>query len=379
MLTRLSTERVSHLLRLFPAVTLVGPRQCGKTTLARTLSTRYFDMEAEGDRVRLDAEWDALMHGTDLTIIDEAQQAPEIFPRLRGAIDTDRKRNGRFLLLGSVSPGLMLNVSESLAGRMGIVRLSPLILPELPVGQTDSLWLRGGYPDGGVLVPAMFPEWQRSYLDLLVARDLPGWGLAARPSQNLRLLAMLAAVHGQPLNASQLGSSMALDHKTVLRHCDFFEQAFLLRRLSPFSVNHRKRLVKTPRLYWRDSGLLHALLDLGDDGAIESHPKVGASWEGFALDAVMNRLGALPEECYFWGTHSGAELDLLVVRGNVRLGFEFKRTTAPAPTRSMHVAVEDPRLSRVDIVHAGSRSFPMHPRIRAIALSRLLEDLQPLR
>ena len=176
--------------RLLPAVTLVGPRQCGKTTLARTLGTRYYDMEAESDRVRLDAEWNARLQGDELTIIDEAQQAPELFPRLRGAIDADRRRNGRFLLLGSVSPTLMVNVSESLAGRMAVMRLSPLILPELDAGQTDALWLHGGYPDGGILNPVMFPEWQRSCLDLLVSRDLPAWGLSAKPHQTLRLLAM---------------------------------------------------------------------------------------------------------------------------------------------------------------------------------------------
>jgi hypothetical protein len=206
-------------------------------------------MESEGSEARLDAEWEALAAGKRLVVIDEAQQAPKVFSRLRGTIDADRKRNGRFLLLGSVSLALMANVSESLAGRLGLVRMTPFVLPELKAAQLDDLWLRGGYPDGGILLARMFPEWQGDYLETLATRDLPTWGLTARPPHTMRLLAMLAAVHGQPLNASQLGAALALDHKTVLRYCDFLEGAFLIRRLPPFFGNLKKRLVKTPRLY----------------------------------------------------------------------------------------------------------------------------------
>lgn len=332
MTTRLAKDRVLHLLRLFPAVTLVGPRQCGKTTLARTLGTRYFDMESEGDRVRLDVEWNARVHGDELTIIDEAQEAPEVFPRLRGAIDADRRRNGRFLLLGSVSPTLMVNVSESLAGRMAVLRLSPLILPEIDAGQTDALWLHGGYPDGGVLNPEMFPAWQRSYLELLASRDLPAWGLPAKPRQTLRLLSMLAAVHGQPLNASQIGSSLALDHKTVLSRCDFLEEAFLIRRLSPFSANVRKRLVKTPRLYWRDSGLLHALMHVADMAQLYRQPWLGQSWEGFVVEqtlATLETVGASAQPFYF-RTSDGFELDLVLDWGDSRWAIEIKLTSNPS-------------------------------------------------
>lgn len=332
MTTRLAKDRVLHLLRLFPAVTLVGPRQCGKTTLARTLGTRYFDMESEGDRVRLDVEWNARVHGDELTIIDEAQEAPEVFPRLRGAIDADRRRNGRFLLLGSVSPTLMVNVSESLAGRMAVQRLSPLILPEIDAGQTDALWLHGGYPDGGVLNPEMFPAWQRSYLELLASRDLPAWGLPAKPRQTLRLLSMLAAVHGQPLNASQIGASLALDHKTVLSRCDFLEEAFLIRRLSPFSANVRKRLVKTPRLYWRDSGLLHALMHVADMAQLYRQPWLGQSWEGFVVEqtlATLETVGASARPFYF-RTSDGFELDLVLDWGDSRWAIEIKLTSNPS-------------------------------------------------
>ena len=208
MIPRVYQRQLRAKLRKFPAVALTGPRQCGKTTLARQLGGVYFDMETAGSEARLDAEWEGLASGRRLIIIDEAQNAPGVFSRLRGTIDADRRRNGRFLLLGSVSPGLMKNVSESLAGRLGLVRMTPFILPELKAGQMDDLWLRGGYPDGGILDPPMFPEWQDSYLEMLATRDLPSWGLPAKPRQTIRLLAMLAAVHGLPLNASQIGSSI---------------------------------------------------------------------------------------------------------------------------------------------------------------------------
>jgi len=239
MIERIYRRQVQARLKRFPAVALIGPRQCGKTTLARQLGGAYFDMETAGSEARLDAEWDSLVTGSRLIVIDEAQNSPAIFSRLRGTIDEDRKRNGRFLLLGSMAPALMTNVSESLAGRLGLVHMTPFLLPELRARQMDDLWLRGGYPDGGILDPAMYPQWQDSYLEMLTARDLPNWGLAARPRQTMRLLAMLAAGHGLPLNASQIGSSMALDHKTVLSHCDFLEGALLIRRLQPYATNVR--------------------------------------------------------------------------------------------------------------------------------------------
>lgn len=251
VIPRIYNQQVRDKLSKFPAVAILGPRQCGKTTLAQQFDGVYFDMETEGSYARLDAEWEALATGGSLVIIDEAQQAPKVFSRLRGTIDADRKRNGRFLLLGSVSPVLMKNVSESLAGRLGFVRMTPFILPELEPDRLDELWLRGGYPDGGILDSRMFPDWQQEYLDALTSRDLPNWGLPSKPQQTLRLLAMLAAVHGQLLNASQLGASLALNHKTVLQYCDFIEGAFHIRRLSPFFTNIKKRLIKSHRLYWR--------------------------------------------------------------------------------------------------------------------------------
>ena len=332
MRPRIYTRRVRETLGRFPAAAILGPRQSGKTTLARRLGGVYFDMEAAGSVARLDAEWDALARGRKLVVIDEAQRAPAVFARLRGTIDADRKRNGRFLLLGSVSPALMTNVAESLAGRLGLVWMTPFILPELSARRLDDLWLRGGYPDGGILASAMFPDWQAHYLDALVSRDLPEWGLSGRPQQTMRLLAMLAASHGQPLNASQIGASLALDHKTVLRHCDFLEGAFLIRRLPPFTGNVRKRLVRTPRVYWRDSGLLHALMNVAGLGQLYRQPWLGHSWEGFVIEQTLATLAATGKRVqpFFFRTSDGYELDLLLDRGTDCWAVEVKLTSDPS-------------------------------------------------
>jgi predicted AAA+ superfamily ATPase len=333
MITRIYTRQVREKLSKFPAVALLGPRQCGKTTLARQFGGVYFDMEDPGSQARLDAEWDALVRGKKLVVIDEAQQAPKVFSRLRGTIDAQRHRNGRFLLLGSVSPDLMQKVSESLAGRLGLVRMTPFLLPELKPRQLDDLWLRGGFPDGGILKPKMYPEWEKDYLDTLVTRDLPFWGLSARPQQTMRLLAMLAALHGQPLNASQLGASLALDHKTILHHCDFLENAFLIRRLLPYFTNVGKRLVKTPRIFWRDSGLLHAMMNVADREQLYRQPWVGHSWEGFVIEQTLSTLAAAGQAAqpFFFRTSDGHELDLVLDWGAQRWAIEIKLTSSPSP------------------------------------------------
>lgn len=333
MIPRIYRRAVRDRLRKFPAVAIVGPRQCGKTTLARQFKAAYFDMETVGSEARLDAEWDQRTSGAELIIIDEAQQAPRVFSRLRGTIDADRKRNGRFLLLGSVSPSLMENVSESLAGRLGMVRMTPFLLPELKAAQMDDLWLRGGYPDGGILTPDMFPEWQENYLEALATRDLPNWGLPTKPRQTLRLLAMLAASHGQPLNASQIGASLALNHKTILSYIDFLEGAFLIRRIPPYFANIKKRLVKTPRVYWRDSGLLHALMNVVDLDGLYRQPWLGQSWEGFVIDQTLSTLMASGKrgQAFYFRTSDGHELDLVLDWGAERWAIEIKLTSNPSP------------------------------------------------
>lgn len=333
MIGRLATPLILDRLRQFPATALVGARQSGKTTLARSIDGEYFDLEQLGDRTRLDVEWDRLCAGKRLVILDEAQVWPEIFPRLRGAIDADRKRRGRFLLLGSVSPALMANVSESLAGRLSVVELTPFLLPELRSAQLSDLWLRGGYADGGVHDPAAFPQWQRDYLKLLAQRDLPSWGLSARPQMTDRLIHMTALVNGQLWNASQLGQSLGLSHPTVNSYVDYLEGAFLVRRLRPFAANLKKRLIRSPKLYWRDSGLLHSLLQVSRYAELLVQPWVGASWEGFVIEQILSTLTALGcrFDPYFLRTSDGYEIDLLLEVGRDRWTFEIKLTSQPDP------------------------------------------------
>ena len=332
MVKRVHTGLIHKRLEKFPAVAILGPRQCGKTTLAKQIGGIYFDLEQEGSRGRLDAQWDKLMAGPELIILDEAQSVPAVFPRLRGAIDERRKRNGRFLLLGSVSPALMMNVSESLAGRLAVVELSPFILPELPPGRMDDLWLVGGYPEGGILDEAMFGPWQDSYLKVLIQRDLPAWGLPAKARTTERLTRMLAALHGQTLNASQLGSALGLDSKTVAGYCDYLEGAFLIRRLQPYFANIHKRLIKSAKVFWRDSGLLHSLTGVDTVERLFSQPWVGHSWEGFVIEQTLATLAAAGKraQAFFFRTSDGYELDLVLDWGASRWAVEIKLTSDPS-------------------------------------------------
>lgn len=378
-------RRLRSLLRRFPVVGILGARQVGKTTLARQLveshrgPVTYFDLESAEDLARIADPMLALRPLRGLVVLDEVQRRPDLFTQLRVLVDEPRTRR-RFLVLGSASPDLLRQTSETLAGRIAYHELGGFALEEVGSRQWSKLWRRGGFPRSFLArSESESLEWRKTMIRTFLERDIPALGLRLPSGTLRRFWMMLAHYHAQVWNASEFARSFGVAHTTVQRYLDLLGATFMVRQLPAWHENIGKRQVKAPKVYLRDSGLLHALLDLGSGDAVESHPKVGASWEGFALDAVVTRLEAQPEECHFWAAHSGAELDLLVVRGNVRLGFEFKRTTAPATTRSIHVALEDLRLSRVDVVHAGSRSFPLHPKVRAIALSRLLEDLEPLK
>jgi len=333
MKRRLAAALLHTRLARFPAVALLGPRQCGKTTLGRSLSRRYYDAEQPADRLRLDLDWPDIIAGRGLAVIDEAQSWPELFPRLRAAIDSDRRRNGRFLLLGSVSPALMREVSESLAGRLARVALTPFLLPELGSQALDRLWLAGGFPDGGILRPKAFPAWQRDYLALMAQRDLPAWGLAARPQVTDRLLHMLAAVHGQAWNASALGQSLGLSYHTVNSHLDFLEGAYLVRRLAPWSGNLRKRLTRSPKVYVRDTGLLHSLLRAASRAELLRHPAAGASWEGFVIEQLLGSLAARGVDAnpHFLRTSDGYEIDLLLTLGGTAVAIEVKLSAGASP------------------------------------------------
>lgn len=331
LIKRIIHSYVAECLRRYPAVAVLGPRQCGKTTLAKTFSNDYFDLEQPADQLRLDITWEAVTQQRGLTILDEAQEMPSIFPRIRGAIDADRKRNGRFLLSGSVSPSLTTQVSESLAGRIALIELSPLSISEVGHKKMDRLWLTGGYPDGGIANGSAFPDWQQNYLNLLTQRDLPNWGLPARPSTTQRLMKMLAASHGQFWNASQLGKSMGLSAKTVSSYVEFLEGAFLIRRLPPYSANIKKRLVKSPKIYWRDTGLLHSLLNISSSNALLNQPWIGHSWEGFVIEQILRELTAkgISHDLYCFRTSDQYEIDLIVQFGSELWSIEIKLTSNP--------------------------------------------------
>lgn len=352
MLTRGVVALLRARLRQYPAAALVGPRQCGKTTLARSLGGDYFDLEQQADRVRLDVEWDRRIAGRRLLILDEAQTWPELFPRLRGAIDARRTKKGRFLLLGSVAPSLMTHVSESLAGRLSLVELTPFLLGELTSPPTRArLWSCGGFPEGGVLKPGRFPQWQHDYLALLTQRDLPNWGLTARPAMTLRLLRMLAALHGQVWNASQVGGSLGLSYHTVNSYLDYLEGAFLIRRLPPFVSNLSKRIIRSPKVYWRDSGLLHAIMNVSAPRQLPDQPWIGASWEGFVIEQILGTLGAAgaAAEPFFLRTSDQHEIDLVLRIGTVLWAIEIKLSSQPTPAdlkRLNHTA---------DLIGAGRR------------------------
>lgn len=333
MLARLVSPELRLRLATYPAAALVGPRQCGKTTLARALGGVYYDLEQPSERLRLDLEWATVTEGDRLIVLDEAQEWPEVFPRLRGAIDSDRTRSGRFLLLGSVSPALMRHVSESLAGRLSLMELTPFLLEEVGVDRLDDHWLRGGYPDGGVLSADRYPRWQLDYLALLAQRDLPNWGLTASAQTTDRLVRIIAALHGQTWNASQVGASLGVTYHTVNGYLDYLVGAFLLRRLSPWHSNIGKRLVKSPKVYWRDSGLLHALLNVRDRDALLVQPAVGASWEGYVIEQALSTIASrgIPYDAWYFRTSDGYECDLVLELGRQRWAIEIKLTASPTP------------------------------------------------
>jgi hypothetical protein len=375
---------LSGLLARHRVVGIVGARQVGKTTLARAFVARRnvpttgFDLENPEDLARLSDPMLALKGLRGLVVIDEVQRIPELFKVLRVLVDRPRSAT-RFLVLGSASPDLLRQGSETLAGRIIYYELGGFSLDEVGVDKHLRLWLRGGMPRSYLARShAESEEWRQGFVRTFVERDLPQLGIGTRSATLYRFWQMLAHYHGQIWSASEFARSFGVADTTVRNYLDLLTSALVIRQLPSWHENISKRQVKAPKVYVADSGLLHTLLNLKTPADLERHPKVGASWEGFVLAEIIRRLGARSHECYFWATHGGAELDLLVVRGRRRLGFEIKRTSSPSVTRSMQTALEDLKLDSLDVVHAGDQSFALAPHVRAVALSRLLKDLEPL-
>lgn len=375
---RHATE-VRELLRQFPIVAVLGARQVGKTTLAHAIAdafrdtgpTASFDLEDSTDQARLSDPKLALAGLEGLVVIDEVQRAPGLFPTLRVLADR-RHVPARFLLLGSASPTLLRQSSESLAGRIAFHRLDPFDLDETGPGAWSRLWLRGGFPSAFLAkTDASSYRWRQELARTWLERDLPELGIRVPSGTIRRFWTMLAHYSGQTWNGAELARAFGVSQHTVRHYLDILCDTFMVRRLPPWFENTGKRELRAPKVYVADSGLLHLLLGVRDQADLEGHPKVGASFEGFAIQQVVRALGAEPEECYFWGVHTGAELDLLVVRGRRRLGFEVKRTSTPRVTPSMRSALEVLRLERLDVVYPGTDVFPLGERLRAVGIESL--------
>lgn len=364
-------KQVALQMKVHPICGVLGPRQVGKTTLARQYAKQYaqeqvhfFDLENPFDLARLEEPYTALAQLDGLVIIDEIQNIPDLFPILRVLVD---ERPRHFLILGSASRELIHQSSETLAGRIGYVELTPFMLEE--VRDYKTLWGRGGFPRS--FLSQSDEEsilWRQAYITTFLERDIPNLGFKIPPAQIRRFWMMLSHVHGQIFNASDLGRSLGLTDHTIRKYLDILVGTFMMRSLQPWFENISKRQVKSPKIYFRDSGILHTLLGLNSQKDIENHPKLGASWEGFALEEIIRRYRARAEDCYFWATQSGAELDLLIIKDGKRRGFEFKYMDAPKVTPSMKIAFHDLKLDYLTVIYPGEKDYDLNDQISVMGI-----------
>lgn len=377
------TRHEAHLRRLlrdFPVVGLVGARQVGKTTLARRLMAQEkgpvtaFDLEDPTDAARLGDPKLALEHLEGLVVIDEIQHSEGLFRLLRVLVDRPDNR-ARFLVLGSAGPGLLRQSAESLAGRIAYHELTPLSLDETGAESLDSLWFRGGFP-ASFLAPdnVRSTAWRTAFVRTFLQRDLPQLGVNVPAFTMQRFWTMLAHLHGSRWNAAELARSLGVSAPTVNSYLGTLVDALVVRTLTPWFENLKKRQVKAPKIYVADTGMLHALLRIQSEEELAGHPKCGASWEWFAMREAIRILSAEWDDCHYWATHRGAEIDLLVFDGQRRLGIEFKRTSAPKMTRSMYSALDALKLDRIAVVFPGEVRFPLHERVEAVGLKRACSE-----
>ena len=358
-------------------VVLVGPRQSGKTTLARELleedSVNYFDLEDPASLGRLDEPMTALRSLNGLVVIDEIQRRPDLFPVLR--VLADRKGTpARFLILGSASGTLMRQTSESLAGRMERIVIGGFSLSELGSDAEQYLWLRGGLPPSylaGSNVNSI--AWRKNFIQTLLERDFPQWGIRVAAIALQRFWTMVAHYHGQVWNAAEPARALGVSESTTRRYLDLLTDAFMIRQLQPYHANLKKRQVKSPKIYVLDSGLLHQLLGIDSMKNLFSHPKMGASWEGFVIEQLLKT--ELHDEVFFWATHQGAEIDLILRRGDALYGVECKRTDTPRLTPSIRIALDDLKLKHVFVIYPGTQRFPLASQVEAVPLQALAEGV----
>jgi predicted AAA+ superfamily ATPase len=356
-----------------PVVAVLGPRQCGKTTIAREFvpetSANYFDMEDPAAWAVMENPMTALAPLRGLVVIDEAQRRPEIFPILRVLADRPGAP-AKFLILGSASPDLSRQSSESLAGRVEVVEMSGFGLSEVGVVAERQLWLRGGFPRSFLAADDETSDrWRREFIRTFLERDLALLGFGLSPPLMQRFWTMISHYHGQIWNSTEVASSLGVAPNTARSYLDALSQTFMVRQLQPWHENIGKRQVKSPKLYFRDSGIFHRLQGIASWDAMQTHPKLGASWEGFALEETLK--AATPDEAYFWAVHSGSELDLLMFRNGKRTGVEFKRSDAPKMTRSMGIALADLKLDELVVVYPGMRTYELSDRVRVLPLAEI--------
>jgi hypothetical protein len=372
------TGSIQQALERNRVVALIGPRQSGKTTLARGFvspdSLNYFDLEDPVSLARLDEPMTALSGLRDLVVIDEIQHRPDLFPILRVLADR-QPLPARFLILGSASPELMRRSSESLAGRLETITIGGFSLAEVGVSAHRQHWLRGGFPLS-FLAPSEADSlaWRKNFIQTFLERDLLQHGVRTPAATILRFWTMLAHYHGQIWNAAEPARSLGVSEPTARRYLDLLEGLFMVRQLLPWHANLKKRQVKSPKIYFRDSGLLHYLLGVHTELDLETHPKSGASWEGYVIEDVLKAVA--PDEAYFWATHGGAELDLLLLKQGRKVGVEGKRVDAPRLTPSMQTALEDLQLEHLAVIYPGDRPYPLAERVTAIPLETLAAQAQ---
>lgn len=369
-------EDIRQALGRSPVVVMTGPRQSGKTTLARQFvdadSARYFDLEDPLSLARLEEPVTALGALDGLTVIDEIQRRPDLFPILRVLVDqSSRKR--RFLILGSASGALLRQSSESLAGRAEFIDITPFRLTEVGLEKERSHWLRGGFPPSFLASDDRISFlWRRSFIRAFLEQDLPGMGVRLAFPAMFRFWSMLAHYHGQIWKAADPARAMGVSEPTVRRYLDILTGSFMIRQLKPWHENLAKRQVRSPKIYFTDSGLLHAMLGIRTPDDLLRHPRCGASWEGYALEEVVTAIA--PDEVFFWATHNGAELDLLAMKDGKRLGFEFKLADAPKMTPSMRIASEDLSLDSLTVVYPGARSYSLDRGVSVVPLRELISS-----
>ena len=367
-------QQVQASLASFRVTALLGPRQCGKTTLARAFAgppDACFDLEDPLDLARLEAPRQTLGALTGLVVIDEIQRRPDLFPLLRVLADREGTP-ARFLILGSASLDLVKGVSESLAGRVGFVDLSGFDGTEVGFDRLDALWLRGGFPESFLSDSNEASlRWRQQFIRTFLTRDIPQLGITIPSEQLYRIWLMIAHYHGQSWNASEIAGSLGINYKTAQHYLDILTGSFMIRSLPTWTENVGKRVRKAPKIYLRDSGVFHALQRIHSMQDLQAHPKLGASWEGLALEHVLRVLRVEPGEAFHWGTHGGAELDLVLVRGRQRRGFEFKYADAPRTTKSMRVALDDLKLERLYVIYPGDTNYALDDRIHVVGLRHI--------